>query len=47
VVEQEVAIQGIKMSRGVELIFVTKQKIVILPKEKPIVVIFLLDIHQI
>jgi hypothetical protein len=47
VVEQEVAVQGIKMFRGVELIFVTKQKIVILPKEKPIVVNFLLDSHQI
>jgi hypothetical protein len=47
VVEQEVTFQGIKMSKGIELIFVTKQKIVILPKEKPIVVIFLLDSHQI
>ncbi len=37
-VEQEATIQGIKMSRGVESILVTKQKIVVLPKAKPIVV---------
>jgi hypothetical protein len=36
-VEQEVTTQGIKMSRGVELVLVTRQEIVILPRAKPIV----------
>jgi hypothetical protein len=33
--EQEVIIQGIKMSRGVESVFVIRQKIVVLPKIEP------------
>jgi hypothetical protein len=37
VVEQEAIIQGIKMFRGVELVLVTKQKIVTLPRTEPIV----------
>ncbi len=36
-VEQEATIQGIKMSKGVELVLVTKQEIIILPKVKPII----------
>jgi GTP cyclohydrolase FolE2 len=35
VVEQEATTQGIKMSRGVELVIVTKQEIIILPKVEP------------
>jgi hypothetical protein len=35
VVDQEAATQGIKMSKGVELVFVIRQKTVILPKSKP------------
>ncbi len=38
VVEQEVAIQGIKMPRGVELVLVTRQEIVVLPRVEPIVI---------
>ncbi len=38
VVEQEVRTQGIRMSRGVESIFVTKQGIVVLPKAKPTII---------
>ncbi len=34
-VEQEVAIQGIKMFRRVELVFVTRQKTILIPKIKP------------
>ncbi len=37
-VEQEVRTQGIRMSRGVESIFVTKQGIVVLPKAKPTII---------
>jgi hypothetical protein len=37
VVEQEATTQGIKMSRGVDPVFVTKQEIVILPRAKPII----------
>jgi hypothetical protein len=36
VVEEEVASQGIKISKGVELVLVTKQEIVILPRAEPI-----------
>jgi hypothetical protein len=36
-VEQEVPTQGIKMSRGVELILVTRKKTVILPRIELIV----------
>ncbi len=36
-VKQEAPIQGIRMSRGVELVLVTRQEIVILPKVEPIV----------
>jgi hypothetical protein len=35
-VEQEVTTQGNKMSRGVELVLVTRQEIVILLRAKPI-----------
>jgi hypothetical protein len=35
VVKQKVITQGIKMSRGVELVFVTRQKNIILPKAEP------------
>ncbi len=34
-VEQKVTTQGIKMSKGVEPIFIIKQKIVVLPKIEP------------
>ncbi len=37
-VEQETATQDIKMSRRVEPVLVTRQKIVVLPKTEPIVV---------
>jgi predicted amino acid racemase len=37
VVEQEATIQGIRMSRGIELVLVTRQKIVILQRAKPII----------
>jgi hypothetical protein len=37
VVEQEVAIQGIRMSKGVESILITRQENVILPTLEPIV----------
>ncbi len=37
VVEQEATTQGIRMSKGVELVHVTKQEIIVLPKAKPIV----------
>jgi len=38
VVEQESTIQGIKMFKGVKLVFITKQKIVTLSRIEPIVV---------
>jgi hypothetical protein len=38
IVEQEDITQGIKISRGVESILVTRQKIVILPRAEPIIV---------
>jgi hypothetical protein len=38
VVEQEVAIQGIRMSRGVESIFVIRQETIVLPRIETIVV---------
>ncbi len=37
-VEQEVATKGIRMSKGVEPVFIIKQKIVVLPRAKTIVV---------
>jgi hypothetical protein len=37
VVEQEATIQGIRMSRGVELVLVTRQETIILPKVEPII----------
>ncbi len=37
VVEQEATIQGIIMFRGIELVLVTTQEIVIIPKIEPIV----------
>ncbi len=37
-VEQKVAIQGIKMFKGIELILITEQETMILPKVEPIVV---------
>ncbi len=37
-VEQEVTTQGIFMSRGVELVFVTRQKTTLLPKAEPTIV---------
>ncbi len=37
VIEQEAVAQGIRISKKVELVLVIKQKIVILPKTKPIV----------
>ncbi len=37
VVEQEAAIQDIKMSRGIERVLIIKQEIVILPKVEPII----------
>ncbi len=37
VVKQEATTQDIRMFREVELVFVTKQEIVILPRTKPIV----------
>jgi len=37
VVEQEAATQGIRMFKGVELVFITKQEIVILLRTKPII----------
>ncbi len=37
IVEQETATQGIRISKKVEPVLVTKQKIVVLPKTKPIV----------
>ncbi len=36
-VEQEVATQGSKISRGVKLVLITRQETIILPKAKPIV----------
>ncbi len=36
-VEQETTTQGIRMSRGVELVLVTRQETVVLPKVEPIV----------
>ncbi len=36
-VEQKAVIQGIKMSRGIERVLITKQEIVILPKIEPII----------
>ncbi len=36
-VEQEAATQGIRMFKGVELVFITKQEIVILLRTKPII----------
>ncbi len=36
-VEHKTVTQGIKMSKGVELIFITRQEIVTLPKVEPIV----------
>jgi hypothetical protein len=38
VVEQPATTQGIKMSRGVELVLVIKQETIILPRTKPTVV---------
>jgi hypothetical protein len=38
VVEQEIATQGIKMSRGVEPVFVTRQETIVLPKKEPILI---------
>ncbi len=38
VVEQKIATQGIKMSRRVESIFVTKQETIVLPRVEPMVV---------
>ncbi len=38
VVEQKAVTQGIKMSKGVEWVFVTKQETIVLPKVKLIVV---------
>jgi hypothetical protein len=35
VVEQEATTQGIRMSKGVEPVLVTRQKTIILPKTKP------------
>ncbi len=35
VVEQKVAIQGIKMSKGIESILITKQEIVVVPIAEP------------
>jgi hypothetical protein len=37
VVEQEVGIQGIRISKGVELVLITKQETVILPRVELIV----------
>jgi len=37
VVEQEAATQGIRMFKGVELVFITKQEIVVLLRTKPII----------
>ncbi len=37
VVEQEAATQGIRMSKGVELVHATKQEIIVLPKVEPII----------
>jgi hypothetical protein len=37
VVEQEVATQGIKISRGGKLVLITRQETIILPRAKPIV----------
>jgi len=37
VVEQKAITKGIKMSKRVELVLVTKQETVVLPKAKPIV----------
>ncbi len=36
-VEQEVTIQGIRMSKGVELVLITRQESVVLPTIEPIV----------
>jgi len=38
VVDQEVATQGIKMSRRVEWILVTRQKIIVLPRTEPTII---------
>ncbi len=38
VIEQEAATQGIKMSRGIELILVTRQETIVLPRAKLTVV---------
>ncbi len=37
-VEQLATTQGIKMSRGVELVLVTRQETIILPRAKPTIV---------
>jgi hypothetical protein len=37
VVEKEATIKGIKMSRGVEPIFIIRQEIVVLPSVEPII----------
>jgi hypothetical protein len=37
VVEQEAITQGIKMLKGVELIFITRQEIIVLPKAELII----------
>jgi hypothetical protein len=39
VVEQEAAIQGMRMSRRVEPILVTRQEIIILPRVEPTIAI--------
>ncbi len=36
-VEQKATTQGIRMSKGIELILVTRQETVVLPRAKPIV----------
>jgi hypothetical protein len=36
-VEQKAATQGIRMSRGVKLVLVIKQEIIVLPRAEPIV----------